>query len=159
LLRAARLHILMGEAPLAKKLLEKALAAPDLSRTTLDHPFYVRQGESYVLVMALAENGSGDRRAAERQLDVLLAALDRMKQAGMERYGVYTLRADVLAMRGDADGAMAALGRAAELGWRGAIQALHDPALASLQARADFKALLERLREQDQRMGANYSTH
>ena len=159
LLRAARLHVLMGEAPLAKKLLEKALAAPDLSRTTLDHPFYVRQGESYGLIMALAENGSGDRHAAERQLDALLAALDHMKQAGMERYGVYTLRADVLAMRGDADGAMVALGRAAELGWRGATQALRDPALAPLQARGDFKALLERLQEQDQRMGANYSTH
>jgi TolB-like protein/DNA-binding winged helix-turn-helix (wHTH) protein/tetratricopeptide (TPR) repeat protein len=159
LLRAARLHMLLGEATLAKKLLEKALAAPDLSRTTLDHPFYVRQGESYGLVMALAQNGSGDRHAAEQQLDTLLASLDRMKQAGMERYGVYTLRADILAMRGDGDGAMVSLGHAAELGWRGATQALHDPALASLQSRGDFKALLERLGEQDQRMGANYSTH
>jgi TolB-like protein/Tfp pilus assembly protein PilF len=159
LLRAARLHVLVGEAPLARQLLEKALAAPDLSRTTLDHPFYVRQGESYVLVMALAQNGSGDRHSAEQQLDILLASLDRMKQAGMERYGVYTLRADVLAMRGDGDGAMVSLGHAAELGWRGATQALRDPALASLQSRGDFKALLERLQEQDQRMGANYSTH
>jgi len=159
LLRAARLHVLMGEAPLAKKLLEKALTAPDLSRTTLDHPFYVRQGESYGLILALADNGIGDRHAAEQQLDTLLTSLDRMKQAGMERYGVYTLRADILALRGDADGAMVALGHAAEVGWRGATQALHDPALASLQARGDFKALLERLQEQDQRMGANYSTH
>jgi len=62
-------------------------------------------------------------------------------------------------MRGDADGALVALGHAAELGWRGAMQALHDPALASLQSRADFKALLQRLQEQDQRMSANYSTH
>jgi tetratricopeptide (TPR) repeat protein len=159
LLRAARLHVLMGEAPIARKLLEKALAAPDLSRTTLDHPFYVRQGESYGLIMALAENGIGDRHAAEQQLDTLLASLDRMKQAGMERYGVYTLRADVLAMRGDADGAMVALGHAAELGWRGATQALHDPALTPLQSRGDFKALLERLQEQDQRMAASYATH
>jgi hypothetical protein len=81
-----------------------------------------------------------------------------MKQAGVERYGMYYLRAAALAMRGNADGAMVALGRAAELGWRGATRAQHDPALTSLQSRADFQALLERLRLQDQRLGTNLLT-
>jgi TolB-like protein/DNA-binding winged helix-turn-helix (wHTH) protein len=159
LLRAARLHSLLGDAPATKQLLQKALAAPDLSRATLDHPWYLREGESYGLVLALAESRLGDRRSAEQQLDILLAALERMKQAGVERYGVYELRAAVLAMRGDADGAMVALGHAAELGWRGVMQAMHDPALDSLQSRADFQALLERLRAQNQRMSANLSAH
>jgi hypothetical protein len=151
--------MLLGDAPAAKQLLQKALAAPDLSRTTLDHPWYLREGESYGLVLALADNNTGDHRLAEQQLKTLLASLDSMSQAGVERHGVYYLRAAVLAMRGDTDGAMVALGRAAELGWRGATQALHDPALALLQSRADFRALMDRLQLQDQRMSANLSTH
>jgi len=155
LLRAARLHMLLGEALAAKQSLEKALAAPDLSRTTLDHPWYLREGESYGLVMALADIGIGDRRSAGQQLDTLVASLETLRQAGVERYGVYELRAAVLALRGDTEGAMVALGHAAELGWRGAEQALHDPALDSLQSREDFRALMARLQQQDQRMSAN----
>jgi tetratricopeptide (TPR) repeat protein len=159
LLRAARLHMLLGDAPAAKQLLQKALASPDLSRSTLDHPWYLRQGESYGLVLAAAELSTGDHRSAEQQLETLLASLDNMRKAGVERYGVYDLRASVLAMRGDADGAMVALGRAAELGWRGATQALHDPTLASLQSRADFRTLLERLQLQNQRLSANLAAN
>lgn len=155
LLRAARLRQLLGDAPGAKQLLQKALTAPDLSRTTLDHPWYLREGESYGLVLALAEIGMDDRRSAEQQLETLLVSLEGMRQAGVERYGVYELRAAVLALRGKADEAMVALGRAAELGWRGATQAQRDPALASLQSRADFMALMDRLRRQDQQMSTN----
>jgi len=152
LLRAARLHMLLAGAAAAKQLLQRARAAPDWTHVTWDDPWDLREGESYELVLALAQKSLGDSRSAEQELDTLLAALESMKQAGMERYGMYYLLAAARAMRGNADGAMAALGRAAELGWRGAIRARHDPALASLQSRADFQALLERLRLQDQRM-------
>ena len=155
LLRAGRLRLLLGDAPGAMQLLQKALSAPDMSRTTLDHPWYLREGESYGLVLALAQIGRGDRGSAEQQLETLLVSLERMRQAGVERYGVYELRAAVFALRGKADLAMVALGRAAELGWRGATQALRDPALASLQSRADFGALMERLRREDEQMGAS----
>lgn len=159
LLRAARLHLLLGDAPAAKQLLQKALTAPDLSRSTLDHPWYLREGESYGLVLAQAELGIGDHRSAEQHLETLLRSLNSMRQAGVERYGVYDLRASVLAMRGHADEAMAALGRAAELGWRGATQALHDPTLATLHSRTDFRALIERLQLQNQQMGAKLSAN
>jgi len=155
LLRTARLRLQLGDAAAAKQVLQKAQMAPDWSRATLDHPWYLREGESYGLVLALAEINLGERRSAEQQLGSLLGALDSLAQAGVERYGIYTLRAAALALRGDGDGAMVALGRAAELGWRGAMQAEHEPAFTSLQSRADFRALLERLRQQDERMKAD----
>ncbi len=159
LLRAARIHMLLGDALAAKQLLQKALAAPDLSRTTLDHPWYLREGESYRLVLAQAEMTLGDRRSAQQQLEALLASLDAMERAGVERYGVYYLQAMALAMRGDGDGAMVALGHAAELGWRGAMQATRDPTLTALQSRADFRMLIERLQLQNQRMSATLFDH
>jgi hypothetical protein len=157
LFHAARLHMLLGNAAAARQLLHQALAAPDLSRSTLDHLWYLREGESNGLVLAVAETRLGDRGSAEQQLATLQSSLETLKQAGVERYGVYTLRAAVLAMRGDADGAMVALGHAAELGWRGAMQARQDPAWASLQSREDFRALLERLERQNQRMSTSVS--
>jgi transcriptional activator of cad operon len=157
LLRAARLHMLLGDALAAKELLQKAPTAVDWSRAALDDPWYLREGESYGLVLALAQINTGDRPAGEQQLATLLRTVDKLKQAGVERYGVYTLRAAVLALRGDSNGAMVALGRAAELGWRGALQAESDPALSSLQSRADFRELLERLRQQNERLRANLS--
>jgi TolB-like protein/DNA-binding winged helix-turn-helix (wHTH) protein/Flp pilus assembly protein TadD len=159
LLRAARLHMLLRNAPAAKQLLEKAMVAPDWSVTKLNDPWYLREGQSYGLILALAEIGVGHGASGTQQLGSLLAALDSLKQAGVERYGIDKLRAEVLALRGDADGAMVALGHAAELGWRGTTQALHDPALASLQSRTDFQALMERLRQQDQQMSAHLSAH
>ena len=159
LFHAARLHAMLGDAAAAKQLLHQVLAAPDLSRSTLDHVWYLREGDSNGLVLAEAETRLGDRNAAEQQLATLLTSLEALKQAGVERYGVYTLRAAVLAMRGDPDAAMAALGHAAELGWRGAMQARQDPALAALQSREDFRALLERLERQNQRMSASVSSH
>jgi len=159
LLRAARLHTLLGDAAAAKQLLQRARSAPDWARTGLDDLWYVRVGESYGLVLALAQRSLGDRGAEQQQLDTLLASLESMKQAGIERHGVYYLQAAALAMRGNADGAMAALGRAAELGWRGAMRARHDPALGSLQSRTDFQTLLERLRSQDQRISSNLPPH
>jgi len=66
--------------------------------------------------------------------------------AGMRRHGVYELQAQVAALRGDADGAMRALQRAADQGWREVWFAEREPYFASLRERADFHALLERLR-------------
>jgi tetratricopeptide (TPR) repeat protein len=154
LLRAARVHMLLADASVARNLLQKALVAPDLSRSSLDHLWYLREGESYGLVLALAEQSVGDRHSADQHLDTLSTSLEHLTQAGVERYGVYYLKAAVLAQKGDAEGAMVALGHAAELGWRSALLSQHDPALASLQTRPDFRALIGRLQQQDHEMSA-----
>ncbi len=152
LLLAARLQLLLHDAAAARRLLEQALAAPDLGRDTLDNAWIEREGDSNELTMAISELWSDDRTSAVRRLDALTARLARMTQAGIERYGVYKLRAEVLALRGDADGAMLALQHAADLGWRDALQAEHDPAFASLRERGDYRVLIERLNQQNLQM-------
>jgi len=152
LLFAARLELLLDDAPAAKAMLDKALAAPDLDQGALDHPWRERQGDSSELTMALAELRVGDRQSAERHLDALSRNLDRLLADGVERYGVYWLRAQLLALRGDADGAMLALRHAADLGWRDSMDAEHEPAFSSLQPRNDFHSLIERLDKENLQM-------
>jgi hypothetical protein len=152
LLLAARLQLLLHDAPAAKRLLAQGLAAPDLGRTTLDNPWLLRDGDSNELTMAIGELWTDDQAAARRRLDALTAQLDRLMQAGIERNGAYRLRAELLALRGDGNGAMLALRHAADLGWREALQAEHDPAFASLRSRSDFQGLMERIDQQNLQM-------
>jgi TolB-like protein/DNA-binding winged helix-turn-helix (wHTH) protein/Flp pilus assembly protein TadD len=157
LLRAAHLQLLLHDAPAAKRLLDQALAASDLGRDTLDNAWIEREGDSNELAMAIAELWLDDRPAALLRLDALAARLQSLMQAGVERYGAYTLRAEVLALRADADGAMLALRHAADLGWRDAMQAEHDPAFESLRVRSDFRALIEHAKQQNLQMQARVS--
>ena len=157
----ARLKLILGDAPGAKELLDKAVAASNPSQGTLDlqpSAWYERQGESNDLILAMAELRLGDRSSALPRLDALLARLERLRQAGVERYGLYTLRGEALALRGDLDESMAALDRAAALGWRAATEALHNPAFAALQSRNDFRLLIQRLQQHDSWMQRNTAT-
>jgi hypothetical protein len=154
LLLAARLQLLLHDAPAARRLLDQALAATDLGRDTLDNAWIEREGESNELALAITELWMDDRPAALRRLDALATRVDGLMQAGVERYGAYKLRAEVLALRADADGAMQALRHAADLGWREAMQAEHDPAFESLHARSDYRALIEHAKQQNLQMQA-----
>jgi len=71
--------------------------------------------------------------------------LDRAIAAGEQRFGIYALKAQVLALRGDSDGAMQALMRAVDLGWRRSWWADHDPYFEQLRARSDFRALMSKV--------------
>lgn len=154
LLLAARLQLLLHDAAAARRLLDQALAAADLGRDTLDNAWIEREGESNELAMAITELWMDDRPAALRRLDALATRVQALMQAGVERYGAYKLRAEVLALRTDADGAMLALRHAADLGWREAMQAEHDPAFESLRSRSDYRALIERAKQQNLQMQA-----
>jgi transcriptional activator of cad operon len=146
LIRAAHLQLLAGDVPAARALLarikppEGKPGPPDLNR-----PWYVRQGESGELTAALVDLAAGDHATAERRLSHLSSVLAQMHDAGLERYGLYTLQAQVLAAQGDSNRALEALEHAAALGWRATSEVEHDPALATLQQRGDFQALLQRL--------------
>jgi TolB-like protein/DNA-binding winged helix-turn-helix (wHTH) protein len=154
LLLAARLQLLLHDAPAARRLLDQALAATDLGRDTLDNAWIEREGESNELALAITELWMDDRPAALRRLDALATRVQGLMQAGVERYGAYKLRAEVLALRADADGAMLALRHAADLGWREAMQAEHDPAFESLRARGDYRALIEHAKQLNLQMQA-----
>ena len=89
-----------------------------------------------------------DRRAGEEfavELRVIPATLDQLIRNGVKRYGIDELRATVLALRGDGDGAMRSLARAADLGWRRSWWAEREPDVSVLWARNDFRALMARV--------------
>jgi TolB-like protein/Tfp pilus assembly protein PilF len=146
LFELADVELLAGEPQAARNFADRALASPELKPDDLASPWLARTGYSYLLIAAAAHQGTGDASGAARHLAALSELLDRLTAAGMHRHGVYELQARVAALRGDAAGAMRALRRAADQGWREVWFAEHDSYFDSLRSRADFRALLQRLR-------------
>jgi hypothetical protein len=152
LIQAAYFHLLLGEAPLARQLMTRAMQAPDFDATRLNNPWSARWGQSDQLILADAELQSGDSVAAAKHLQGIADLVDRLIAAGEERNGVYALKAEVLALRGDSQGAMQALNRAAELGWRYAWWAEREPYFSALRPRSDFRAVIARVNTINDRM-------
>jgi transcriptional activator of cad operon len=152
LIDTAYFHLLLGESPVARQLFTHAMQAPDFDASQLNSPWLARWGISDQLILAVVEKQSGDSVAGAQHLQELADMLDRITRAGEERHGIYALKAEVLALMGNQDGAMQSLKRAFELGWRGSWWAQHEPYFAELRSRADFRALLERVDDADRRM-------
>lgn len=155
LFETAYARLLLGDAPAVRKLLMRALAAPDVVPGFAEQPFYARgeraMGTAYRLDLAASELALGDRPAALKDLQMVLSTIDKMIAAGVERYATYELRAKVLALEGRGDEAMRDLGKAAQMGWRRSWWATHEPYFASLQARSDFRTLVAQVnRSNDQ---------
>ena len=146
LFELAGVELLAGEPGAARGFADRALASPELRPDDLASPWLAREGRAYLLIAATAHQATGDAAGAAQQLAALTALLDRLTAAGMRRHGIYELQAQVAALRGDAEGAMRALQRAADQGWREVWLAEREPYFASLRSRADFRALLQRLR-------------
>jgi len=146
LFELAGVELLAGEPKAARAFADQALASPELRPDDLASPWLARTGRAYLLIAAAAHQATGDAARAAQQLAALSALLDRLTAAGMRRHGVYELQAQVAALRGDADGAMRALQRAADQGWREVWLAEREPYFNALRSRADFRALLQRLR-------------
>jgi len=138
----ANAALIAGDAPLARQYVDGALGSNTLRPEDIASTWHAARGYSSLLVISAALRGSGEPAAAERRLAELSALLDRMVEGGVQTNGMYFVRAELEAMRGDADKAMAALQRAVQLGWRDAWLAEHQPYLESLRGRADFRALL-----------------
>jgi TolB-like protein/DNA-binding winged helix-turn-helix (wHTH) protein len=145
LIDTAHLHLLLDEADSANKLMARAMHASDFDAGRLNSPWFARWGLSDQLVLAVAEQRSGNSVAGAQHLQEISDLLDRLILADEERYGIYALKAEVLALRGDADGAMKALNRAANLGWRESWWAEREPYFASLRDRGDFRVLTTRV--------------
>ena len=156
LMAAAYAHLLLGDAARVKQLMAQALAASDLLAGYADLPWYARgardMGTSYRVDLATAELSLGERAAAERELDIVLAMLNRMIAAGVERYATYELRAKVYALQGRSDAAMRDLDKAAALGWRRVWWARHEPYFAGLESRSDYQALLARVSASNEKL-------
>ena len=140
LFAAAYYRLLVGDTAAAAQSIQRALKAADITPGALENPWAAsRCGQANELTMAMVELQTGDRQSAMRHLDTLSTMLDHLVQSGERRYGVDELRAAVLALRGDGDGAMRSLASAAEKGWRRSWWAEREPDLSSLRARATFE--------------------
>jgi TolB-like protein/DNA-binding winged helix-turn-helix (wHTH) protein/Tfp pilus assembly protein PilF len=155
LFTAAYYRLMIGDPAAAVLSIQRALAAADIGEGALDNPWDAsRWAHSNELIMAMVELQAGDTQAATRHLDAASALLDRLVQAGVSRYGVDELRATVLALRGDGDGAMRSLANAADKGWRDSWRAARAPDLASLRTRDDFRALIARVNRSNAELAA-----
>jgi TolB-like protein/DNA-binding winged helix-turn-helix (wHTH) protein len=144
LLDVAYAQLVVGDAGAARRLVDRALQTPGFDEQMLSDPWRVRVGFSYQLIVAAAKLWGGERADAERRLQALTQVTDKLVADGVERYGVYELRAQILAVRGDLDGAMRSLTQAVDLGWRYTWWAEQEPYLAALHARRDYQALIKR---------------
>lgn len=158
LIDTAYLHLLLEEANTANKLMARAMRASDFDAGRLNSPWFARWGLSDQLVLAVAEQRSGNSVAGAQHLQEISDLLDRLIFAGEERCGIYALKAEVLALKGDPDGAMKALNRAANLGWRTSWWAEHEPYFDSLRDRSDFRTLTTRVDGIDGKMRSAVET-
>ena len=142
LLTLADAALMANETSLAKDYVARALRAPSLTTEDIASPFYAIDGHSYLLVIAASLRANGDEAGATQRLDELGALLDRVETAGVQTHGLYGLKAEYAAMRGQGDQAMASLQRAVQLGWYSAWLAEHQPYMQSIRSRADYRELV-----------------
>jgi transcriptional activator of cad operon len=155
LLQAGYHKLLAGDAAAAKTLAERALKAPDYIAGDLENPWNIsRWGYSGDLILALIEMHTGNEAEAARRLGSISVTLDQLVRNGEKRFGVEEVRATVFALRGDPDGAVRSLTRAAELGWRRSWWAQREPDLAAIWTRNDFRALMARVDQSNSELRA-----
>jgi tetratricopeptide (TPR) repeat protein len=155
LLQAAYYKLLIGDARAAKSLAERALEAPDYLSASLGNPWDIsRWGHSDELTLALIDMGIGNEASATRRLSSVSVTLDNLVRNGEKRFGVDEVRATILALHGDGDGAVRSLTRAAELGWRRSWSAQREPDLSAIWARPDFRALVARVDQSNSELRA-----
>ena len=153
---AVRLYHTFGDLTRARAMLQKVIGAPEFKEANLYDTEQARNGFSPAIFAAGALFASGEPQRAAKILDGLEAMLDRLEANGWATYGIDSLRAESVALRGDGDAAMHSLRRAVDRGWRGAWRAREEPYLASLSGRRDFKELLRDVEVPMHRMRARY---
>jgi TolB-like protein/DNA-binding winged helix-turn-helix (wHTH) protein/tetratricopeptide (TPR) repeat protein len=126
----ARLQLLSGDAAAALATLAHAERTLPRSNADLIDASQIRHNFSGALVHARIHLAGGDRGRALQLLDGLERLLDTYESNGGRHFGLYTLRAEVFALRGDKVKAEAALKAAWQRGWRATWRAERDPYLA-----------------------------
>jgi TolB-like protein/DNA-binding winged helix-turn-helix (wHTH) protein/tetratricopeptide (TPR) repeat protein len=155
LLLAAYYQLLAADVTAARTLAERALKSPDYSAADLGNPWNIsRWGHSDELTLALIDMRTGNEAAAASRLGSIAATLDDLVRNGEKRFGVDEVRATVLALRGDPEGAVRSLTRAAELGWRRSWWAQREPDLSTIWTRNDFRALMSRVDQSNSELRA-----
>jgi len=130
----ARMQMVSGDLLAARKTLVHAdRILPILSGDLYDGS-QIRHEYSGALIRARIElNGGGDRARALQMLDDLDRMLDTYEKSGGRHFGLYTLRAESFALRGEQAKAQKALQAAWKHGWRATWKAKNDPLFAGIE--------------------------
>lgn len=133
LVEAARLQLLAGDARAAHATLAHAERILPLSAADAYDGSQIRHEYSAALNQARIELlAEGDRARALKQIAAVETLLDTYEKSGGRHYGLYAMRAEIHALRGEKDQAAALLRQAWEHGWRASWRARHDPFLAGV---------------------------
>jgi len=154
---AMRLYHTAGEITRLRTAIQKVFDSPEFTEAGLYDAEQVRNGFSPAIILAGALFATGETKRAARILDGLDEMLDRLEKNGWANYGIDSLRAESLALRGQGDAAMRALQRAVDRGWRSSWRAKEEPYLDSLRNRNDFQALLKDVEARNALMRAHIS--
>ena len=144
-LALARLQLARGAGPAARNSLEQARRLPGWEAAGIARPDQVRFGYSAAVIIGGIELAVGNPSGALQAIDRLNSVLDAMEQGGAAGSGLYSLRAEVQALRGEPDQAMQSLQKAYAQGWRMSLSARTEPYLRSLRDRSDFRQLMARI--------------
>jgi DNA-binding winged helix-turn-helix (wHTH) protein/TolB-like protein/tetratricopeptide (TPR) repeat protein len=153
---AVRLYQIAGELEKARAALESMRSTAAFADRELFDPTQIRASHSPGLVCASLLLAQGEREEGLKLLDKLDEMLDRAEKNGVAHFGLDSLRAESLALRGKPDEAMRSLRRAVTRGWRAAWRAETEPYLASLREREDFKALIREVEARNDEMRARF---
>ena len=130
----ARLQLLSGDAAAALTTLQHAERILPHSNADLVDGSQIRHDFAGALVHARIHlRGGGDRQRAMALLDGFDRLLEIYESNGGRHFGLYSLRAESLAIRGETGKAEAALKNAWERGWRATWRAERDPYLAGIE--------------------------
>jgi tetratricopeptide (TPR) repeat protein len=140
-LTLAEAEMVAGDSKAARGYVDRAMASPRLDPDQVADPRAAREGQSYLLVAAAAEMATGEKARAEQRLRQLGEMLDRMAADGVRTQGMYELRANSAALRGDTRATLDALRTAISLGWRSTAQAGNDPYLREARSDPDIAKL------------------
>jgi TolB-like protein/DNA-binding winged helix-turn-helix (wHTH) protein len=153
---AVRLYQIAGDLPKAREAYDAMRAVPGFTEAELFETRHVRAGHAPALVCASLLLAQGERAEGLRLLDRLDEMLAQLERNGYAHYGLDSLRAESLALRGQPDEAMRSLRRAVTRGWRHAWRAQTEPFLAPLRDRDDFKALIKEVEARNDEMRARF---
>jgi TolB-like protein/DNA-binding winged helix-turn-helix (wHTH) protein/tetratricopeptide (TPR) repeat protein len=134
LIEAARLQLMAGDAKAAHVTLEHAermlpmSAADAFDGSQIRHEYSAALNHARIQLLARVE-----RERAMEQITQVERLLERYEKNGGKHFGMYTLRADVHALRGDKDRAAEELQKAWDRGWRATWHAKHDPFMVGVR--------------------------
>jgi TolB-like protein/DNA-binding winged helix-turn-helix (wHTH) protein len=133
LMELARMQIVAGDPMAARRTLTHADRILPLIDAKLLDGAQIRHEFSGALVRARIELfGGGDRARGMQLLGDFERLLDTYEKSGGRHFGLYTLRAETYALRGDKANAQKSFDAAWEHGWRATWKAQVDPLFAGI---------------------------